>query len=180
MRPDDWQAVFIGNGEVLERDEGARRGPRPRRRVDFAGWRGDDDIRRILSTADVCLAPDPPSPLNDVSTMVKIPEYMAIGRPIASYDLPETRISAGGAAAYAQSASPGASGRCVHELLEDPDAAGRWAAEGRRRVERLSWQRSSTELLAAYEHTSDLSVEHRRDAVGGPRVRRCSDNRPGR
>jgi glycosyltransferase involved in cell wall biosynthesis len=129
--------------------------------VEFAGWRGDEDIRRILSTADVCLAPDPPSPLNDVSTMVKIPEYMAIGRPIASYDLPETRISAGDAAAYAQSADPRSLGRCVHELLEDPERRQTMGAEGRRRVERLSWQRSSTELLAAYEHTSDLSVEHR-------------------
>ena len=93
--------------------------------------------------------------------MVKIPEYMAIGRPIASYDLPETRISAGDAAAYAQSADPRSLGRCVHELLEDPDRRHAMGAEGRRRVERLSWQRSSTELLAAYEYTSDLSVEHR-------------------
>ena len=32
MRPDDWQAVFIGNGEVLEQMKRARRGPRSRRR----------------------------------------------------------------------------------------------------------------------------------------------------
>ena len=51
-------------------------------RLEFAGWRGDEDIRRILSTADVCLAPDPPSPLNEVSTMIKIAEYMAMGRAV--------------------------------------------------------------------------------------------------
>ena len=50
--------------------------------VEFAGWRYDDEIRTMLSTADVCLAPDPPSPLNDVSTMIKIPEYMAMGKPV--------------------------------------------------------------------------------------------------
>ena len=156
LRPDDWHAVFIGNGEVLDEMQELATELGLSEVVEFAGWRGDDDIRRILSTADVCLAPDPPSPLNDVSTMVKIPEYMAIGRAIASYDLPETRISAGAAAAYAQSADPRDLGRCVHELLEDPERRRAMGAEGRRRVERLSWQRSSTELLAAYAHTLEL------------------------
>ena len=152
MRPDDWQAVFIGNGEVLEQMKQLAADLGLADVVEFAGWRGDNDIRRILSSADVCIAPDPPSPLNDVSTMVKIPEYMAIGRAIASYDLPETRISAGGAAAYAASPDPESLGRCVHELLEDPQRRQTMGEEGRRRVKELSWQRSSRELLAAYDH----------------------------
>jgi glycosyltransferase involved in cell wall biosynthesis len=154
LRADDWHAVFIGNGEVLEqmRELAAELGLDDV--VEFAGWRGDEDIRRILSTAEVCLAPDPPGPLNDVSTMVKIPEYMAIGRPIASYDLPETRISAGAAAAYAESAEPESLGRCVHLLLDDPDRRRAMGEAGRRRVESLCWQRSSTKLLAAYEQLS--------------------------
>ena len=119
--------------------------------VEFAGWRGDDDIRRILSTADVCLAPDPPSPLNDASTMVKIPEYMAMGRPIASYDLPETRNSAGDTASYATSADPASLGRCVNELLEDPTRRREMGLLGRERVVDLSWQRSVRTLLSAYE-----------------------------
>ncbi len=56
---------------------------------------------RILSSADVCLAPDPKNPLNDVSTMNKIVEYMAMGKPVVSYDLREARASAGEAAVYA-------------------------------------------------------------------------------
>ena len=137
IRPDDWQAVFIGNGEVLEEMKQLAADLGLADVVEFAGWRGDNDIRRILSSADVCIAPDPPSPLNDVSTMVKIPEYMAIGRAIASYDLPETRISAGGAAAYAPSPDPESLGRCVHELLEDPERRRAMGAEGRRRVTAL-------------------------------------------
>ena len=151
-RRTDWHAVFVGTGDVLEemRALAARLGLRDH--VEFVGWRGDDDIRRILSTADVCLAPDPPSPLNDVSTMIKIPEYLAMGRPVVSYDLRESRVSAGPAALYAAGSDPVGLGRCIEELLDDP---GRRAAMGRngllRAQRELAWQLSVPTLHAAYE-----------------------------
>ena len=55
--------------------------------MEFTGRIPDDDLVRYLSTADVCLSPDPINPLNDVSTMNKVIEYMAMGRPIVSFDL---------------------------------------------------------------------------------------------
>src|SRR6185295_7099232 len=70
-------------------------------RVEFTGRVPDADVARYLSTADVCLAPDPKNPLNDVSTMNKIVEYMAMSRPLVSFDLIEARVSAGDAALYA-------------------------------------------------------------------------------
>ena len=87
LRDDDWHALFIGEGEVRPAMEALAGELGVSESVEFVGWREDADIRRMLSTADVCLAPDPPSPLNDVSTMIKIPEYMAMGCPIASYEL---------------------------------------------------------------------------------------------
>jgi glycosyltransferase involved in cell wall biosynthesis len=161
LREDDWHAVFVGEGEVRGEMEGLAEELGLSSQVEFAGWRGDDDIRRILSTADVCLAPDPPSPLNDVSTMIKIPEYMAMGRAIASYDLAESRVSAGPAAAYADSPEPESLGRCIHELLEDPAQRREMGDRGRERVEGLSWQRSSESLLAAYWHAVGLGGEER-------------------
>ena len=127
---DDWHAIFIGEGDVLEdmRALAAELGLGDR--VEFAGWRYDDDIRRILSSADVCLAPDPPSPLNDVSTMIKIPEYMAMGKPVVSYELAESVVSAGDAAAYAEGDDPEALGRCLGELLDDPERRSRMGALG--------------------------------------------------
>ena len=44
----------------------------------------------------------PRDPLNDLSTMNKILEYMAVGCPIVSFDLVEARVSAGEAAVYAE------------------------------------------------------------------------------
>jgi glycosyltransferase involved in cell wall biosynthesis len=150
-RRDDWHAIFIGEGDVLEdmRALAAELGIGDR--VEFAGWRYDDDIRRILSSADVCLAPDPPSPLNDVSTMIKIPEYMAMGKPVVSYGLAESRVSAGEAAAYADGDDPEALGRRLDALLDDPAERERMGALGRDRVaSELAWEHSEHALLAAY------------------------------
>jgi glycosyltransferase involved in cell wall biosynthesis len=149
-RDEDWKAIFIGEGPVRPEMEALAAELGIAGSVEFAGWRGDADIRRILSSADVCLAPDPPSPLNDVSTMIKVPEYMAMGVPIASFDLAETRVSAGDAAAYA-AASPAALGELVDELLNDPERRAKMAALARERVVELSWQHSTDRLLAAYE-----------------------------
>ena len=150
-RRDDWHAVFIGDGDALPAMRALAQELGLDDRVEFAGWRGDDDIRRILCTADVCLAPDPPSPLNDVSTMIKIPEYMALGRAVASYSLPESRVSAGEAAIYATPGDPDSLGRCVADLLDDPGRRSRMGALARERVEReLAWQHSEGALLAAY------------------------------
>jgi glycosyltransferase involved in cell wall biosynthesis len=150
-RRDDWHAVFIGEGDVLEDMRALAVELGVGERVEFAGWRYDDDIRTILSSADVCLAPDPPSPLNDASTMIKIPEYMAMGKPIVSYGLPESKVSAGEAAAYAKGDTPEALGRCLDELLDDPERMARMGALGRERVvAELGWEHSESALLAAY------------------------------
>ena len=148
---DDWHAVFIGDGDALPAMRALAEELDLGDHVEFAGWRGDDDIRLILSSSDVCLAPDPPSPLNDVSTMIKIPEYMALGRAVASYALPESRVSAGDSALYAAPGEPDSLGRCVAELLADPERREQMGALARERVEtELSWQHSEGALLAAY------------------------------
>jgi glycosyltransferase involved in cell wall biosynthesis len=148
----DWRAVFVGTGEVVDEMRALATELGIDGHVEFVGWRGDDDIRRILSTADLCLAPDPPSPLNDLSTMMKIPEYLAMGRPVVSYDLHESRVSAGPAALFAEHARPESLGRCVEVLLDDPVLREQMGRAGLRRARtELSWQFSAPILCAAYE-----------------------------
>lgn len=156
----DWHAILIGEGDVLEDMRSLAQELGIADRVEFAGWCYDDDIRTILSTADVCIAPDPPSPLNDVSTMIKIAEYMAMGRPVVCYPLAESRISAGDAAVYAEMGNPESLGRCVADLLDDPEKRNRLGALSRDRVEReLSWEHSEPMLLAAYARALALARE---------------------
>ena len=154
---DDWHATFIGDGDVRPQmvELAAELGLADA--TEFTGRVPDEDVRRILSSADVCLAPDPKNPLNDVSTMNKIIEYMAMSRPLVSYDLVEARVSAGDAALYAEPNDPDAFARAIDELLDDAARRRRMGELGRRRVEReLSWARSETELLRAYERAAEL------------------------
>ena len=151
QRRRDWRAVFVGDGDVLPEMRMLAADLCLDDMVKFTGRVPDEDVRRVLSTADVCLAPDPKNPLNDVSTMNKIVEYMAMGRPIVAYDLVEARVSAQGAALYAQANDEKSFAACIEELLDDPGRRATMGAAGKARFEQeLSWQRSEESLLAAY------------------------------
>jgi glycosyltransferase involved in cell wall biosynthesis len=152
QRRRDWHALFVGDGDARPEMEELASRLELDGLVEFAGWRGDADIIRMLSSADVCLAPDPKSPLNDLSTMVKIGEYMAMSCPIVSYDLAEARASAGEAASYARANDEADFAARIDELLDDPARREAMGAAGRARAEStLSWEYSVRELLAAYE-----------------------------
>jgi glycosyltransferase involved in cell wall biosynthesis len=161
---DDWRAIFIGSGDVLKQMRRLTAELNLTDTVTFTGRIPDDDVIRILSSADVCLAPDPQNPLNDLSTMNKIVEYMSLSRPIVSYDLRESRISAGGAALYARANDVNDFARCIATLLDSQELRERMGDAGRHRVEdEISWARSEEVLLAAYERARE---------VAGSRLRR--------
>jgi glycosyltransferase involved in cell wall biosynthesis len=148
----DWHAAFVGAGDTFDAMKALAAELGLSGAVDFTGRISDDDLLRYLSTADVCLAPDPTNPLNDVSTMNKIMEYMAMSRPIVSFDLREARVSAGEAAVYAPANDELAFAKLISYLLDSPEDRHRMGEIGRERVAGpLSWERSRTALLAAYE-----------------------------
>lgn len=119
--------------------------------VHFTGRVSNEQVREVLSTADVCLAPDPINPLNTHCTMNKILEYMAMSRPIVSYRLTESEFSAREAAVYAKDNDSEDFARKIVELLADPKRRAEMGEFGRMRlVEELSWDRSVIELLRAH------------------------------
>ncbi|WP_367047013.1 glycosyltransferase family 4 protein [Streptomyces sp. Je 1-332] len=147
----DWHAVFVGAGDAFDAmvELSGRLGLSEQ--VQFTGRVPDADLVRYLSTADVCLSPDPRNPLNDVSTMNKVMEYMAMGRPIVSFDLKEARVSAGDAAVYAPANDEAEFAGLIAALLDDPEKRARMGKIGQERVGgALSWQNSQRSLLAAY------------------------------
>ena len=97
----DWHAIFMGDGEVLAEMRALAAELGIDDLVEFSGWVEHDYVATVLSSTDVCIAPDPKNALNDLSSMVKISEYMAMGRPIVSFDLAESRVGAGDAALFA-------------------------------------------------------------------------------
>jgi glycosyltransferase involved in cell wall biosynthesis len=148
----DWYAVFAGDGPSLEEAQHLARELGIEDLVDFPGFVDDQTVMRIISTADVCLAPEPKNAFNDASTMIKIAEYLALSRPVVAYDLTESRYTAGEAAAYAEPNVVESFAGNVDELLNDPDRRARMGELGRARVEKaLSWADSKRALLAAYD-----------------------------
>ena len=121
--------------------------------VEFTGRVSDKELIEILSTADVCVNPDRPTEMNDISTMIKIMEYMALGKPIVQFDLKEGRFSAQEASLYA-SKQEGAKDFAdkIIWLLDRPEERRKMGEVGRKRVdEELAWQYSVPKLLAAYQ-----------------------------
>ncbi|MFE5791083.1 glycosyltransferase family 4 protein [Streptomyces sp. NPDC056503] len=147
----DWHAVFVGGGDTFDAMVELSRRLGLSDRVEFTGRIPDADLARYLSTADVCLSPDPHNPLNDVSTMNKVLEYMVMGRPIVSFDLREARVSAGDAAVYAPANDETEFARLVALLLDDPEKRALMGKAGQERIGGpLAWRNSQRALLAAY------------------------------
>jgi len=120
--------------------------------VHFTGRVSDEDLLEILSTADVCVNPDRPSEMNDISTMIKIMEYMALGKPIVQFDSKEGRFSAQEASLYAGKDDGVADFAAkIIWLLDRPEERKKMGEFGRKRIEEeLAWEYSVPELLAAY------------------------------
>lgn len=111
------------------------------------------DVMTGITTADLCLCPDPKTPLSDKCSLVKAIEYMSLGRAFVAFDLEEVRDAAGDAAEYAAAGDEAQFAALVNGLLDDPARRAHMGESGRQRVlDRLTWEHSISALLAAYAH----------------------------
>ncbi len=118
----------------------------------FTGRVPDADVERVLASADVCVSPDPRNPLNDVSTMNKVLEYMACAKPVVCFDLREHRHSAREGALYAEPNRDEDLAAKISQLLDDPALRERLGAYNRQRfLDVLAWEHNAGRLLQAYE-----------------------------
>lgn len=120
--------------------------------VTFTGRVPDQELLEMLNTADVCVNPDVANEMNDKSTMNKIMEYMALGKPIVQFDLAEGRFSAQEASLYAKNNDAVDMAEKIISLLDDPERRKSMGEFGRNRVlNELEWKYEVPKLLAAYE-----------------------------
>ncbi|MDH2403177.1 glycosyltransferase family 4 protein [Bradyrhizobium sp. SSUT18] len=154
---DDVQFVIVGNGPELDEVKKLAAALELDELVTFTGRVDDATLFTILSTADLCVNPDRPSAMNDKSTMIKVMEYMALGKPIVQFDLTEGRVSAGEASLYVQNADTAEFGDKILELLDDPVRRDHMGVFGQKRVyDVLAWDHGAVSLLSAYEKLFDL------------------------
>jgi glycosyltransferase involved in cell wall biosynthesis len=158
--------TLIGSGDCFDglvalRDELGLAG-----HVEFTGRAPDEEVGRILSTADIGLSPDPKNPLNDISTMNKSMEYMAFELPVVAFDLLETRVSAGDAAVYVEPNVIQRYAEAITELIDDEPRRAQMGKTGRLRVEQeLAWSHQQDAYLGVYrELTSGGAESHRNGA----------------
>ena len=149
----DIHFTCVGGGPGLAELKRLTRDKQLEEMVNFTGRVPDAELLEVLSTADVCVNPDKPCQMNDISTMIKIMEYMALGKPIVQFDLKEGKFSAQDASLYSNNENRVADfADKILWLLDRPEERQRMGEFGRRRVQReLAWEYSVGNLLAAYE-----------------------------
>lgn len=143
---------LVGSGPLLERMQALAVELGVAEFVTFTGRVPDRELLAMLNTADVCVNPDAANDMNDKSTMNKVLEYMALGKPVVQFDLTEGRWSAQSASLYARRNDPADFAAKIAELIDDPQRRAAMGAFGRRRVEaQLEWSHQVPRLLAAYD-----------------------------
>jgi glycosyltransferase involved in cell wall biosynthesis len=147
----DIQFGLVGGGSALEEMKALARELGVEDHVTFTGRVPDGELLAMLSTAELCVNPDIACDMNDKSTMNKVMEYMALGKPMVQFDLAEGRYSAQQASAYARRNDALHLAEKILDLLDEPELRAAMGAYGRRRVENLlAWHHQAPKLLAAY------------------------------
>jgi glycosyltransferase involved in cell wall biosynthesis len=166
MKRTDIQFGLVGGGTSLQemRDLAVAFGVDDY--VTFTGRVPDAELLAMLNTADVCVNPDVANEMNDISTMNKIMEYMALGKPIVQFDLTEGRFSAQYASLYAKKNDPVDFAAKIVHLIDNPEMRSTMGAFGRRRVEtELEWRYEAPKLLAAYDALRTRTAPRERHAT---------------
>jgi glycosyltransferase involved in cell wall biosynthesis len=163
----DARFAILGDGDCLKELQSLAHALKVEPYIDFAGWVSDDKLLSYISTADVCLAPEPPRSFNQLSTFIKIAEYMCFGKVTVSFDLLESRRTLGPAGVYVDRDDPALFGDAILDILDAPvlrEQLGRIAVERVRKS--LHWGLSRSALLKAYERLIRDGVPFRVDCAG--------------
>lgn len=154
-RPELTSAVLelVGDGEARPALEAQVAATGLGANVRFHGYLRSDAFVPILAACQVTVSPDPPTPFNDVSTMVKVLDSLVIGRPVVAFDLRETRRLVGGGGVIVDEPTVEALAAALIDLLRRPDEVRRLAAiaAGRPEALQMGWTHSAAALVAAYD-----------------------------
>ncbi len=144
--------VVVGSGDALRKLKQMAADMDLSDYVTFTGWVASKEVPSYLWRSDICVAPEPSNPYNDRSTVIKLMEYMAAGKPIVAFDLPEHRYTAQEAALYAQPNDERDFARKIAFLMDHPNQGEAMGRIGRERVaNQLAWSHQEQALLDAYQ-----------------------------
>jgi glycosyltransferase involved in cell wall biosynthesis len=162
LKREDIAFTLIGKGDCFDELVALRDELKLQGHVEFTGRAPDELVKKVMSTANIGLSPDPMNPLNDVSTMNKTMEYMAFQLPVVAFDLRETRVSAAEAAVYVKPTGDAAQdvrdyAQAIVDLVDDEALRTRMGQLGRARVEEeLAWPYQEKAYLGVYNRLAPI------------------------
>jgi glycosyltransferase involved in cell wall biosynthesis len=167
----DINFTIVGDGECLRSLQVMAHTLKIEQYVNFSGWIEGPDILSYLSTADVCLAPEPPEDFNRRSSFIKLAEYMCYGKVTVSFDLEESRRTLGPAGIFVERDDLVLFGDAILEILDDPTRRQELGNTARERLHAgFHWGHFREVLLEAYEtvvvRRLSLRTDQRRAAGG--------------
>jgi glycosyltransferase involved in cell wall biosynthesis len=146
----DATLTIVGDGDARAALEACVRRNGLAERVTVTGWVPYHKVPELLGSADVCLDPAPATPVNDRSTMIKVAEYLALGKPVVAFDLRETRRTAGDAALLIAPGDIESFADAIVKLARDPGLRIELAKRACERAHELVWTHSAGALVSAY------------------------------
>lgn len=149
--------TVVGDGDAREAFEVQLRRHGVADRVRVTGWVPYERVPALLCGVDVCLDPAPATPVNERSTMIKVAEYLALGKPVVAFDLRETRRTAHHAALLIEPGNTARFAEAVVALARDSALRLRLSRAASERGRQLVWSESERALLRAYARVLDRS-----------------------
>jgi glycosyltransferase involved in cell wall biosynthesis len=157
----DVQFAIVGGGTDVEKLKKLSEEMGLSNYVDFYGRVDDNTLVDVLNTADVCVNPDKPTEMNNLSTMNKIMEYMALKKAIVQYDLKEGKVSAQAASLYAKNDDTSDFGDKIMWLLDNSEKRKEMGEFGYKRIiNELSWNHEKDNLLSVYKKIFSLKQSY--------------------
>lgn len=166
----DFTLLLIGHGDAVPSLMALAKELKIEEWVEFTGYMPHVKAYERLSGVDICVAPEPSNPYLDQSTAIKVTEYLALGKPVVAFDLPEHRYTADEAAIYVTPNDVLEYARAIALLMDDPARRESMGTFGRLRAEQeLAWRYSAKRLVGVYRgllpgpvpslvETTDLSI----------------------
>jgi glycosyltransferase involved in cell wall biosynthesis len=148
----DVRFAILGDGDSVKDLQTLSHALKVEAYVQFCGWLNGTEFLTYLSTADVCLAPEPPEEFNQLSSFIKLTDYMCYSKITISFDLLESRHTLGPAGIFVERDDTALFGDAVLHALDDPirrHELGRIAGARLRRS--FHWGISRKVLLNAYD-----------------------------
>ncbi|MBR5901805.1 glycosyltransferase family 4 protein [bacterium] len=146
-----FQLALMGDGPEFENLKALAKALDLEKETEFTGFLKKEEFQKRLLSSDLGVTPDPLTPMNDASTMLKTFDYMAAGLPQVMFDLKEHRATCQNAAVYVSPSTPEALAEGIMKLAADKELRQKLAGEARARIGELTWEgQGEAVLLQAY------------------------------